>query len=625
MEWQGSLGQNMTIPRSIGREHILAALREIDSKGVPPDRNATKYYLVEGGRSYPPKYVISLAAGHATAQLLPSDRFNGGAETNGFLRKRGFIVFGPPSQHPATTVDTRTTRGTGPRVSGPPGEGESATGHARTTRQAGPRAGHNDEHCGACKNGIAAILRQLYGEIRERASLGVPARLSGFIGHRSHAQLSKIHSALCAHRGFTDFAQSEMLRPVDFFVPSEAFVLEVDEKQHFTYPRAIALRQYASDLQVGFDLQRWIHLCEQIAAHDPTPPDRDEQRAWYDSIRDHLSLLDPKITTTCRLRASDYPWCSLDPASIDDRALLRDWAGLPSRIAVRRATDPHQPYWARIIMHGPWYGGPIQARRVLSHICNEWPTGKHARLMVTCGGFLSFPWPGRLRRADIGDVLDPDSSAMEILFSEADSAVRSLLGHSLLQNLSACSDAITLGVDTLKPRASLVSERINDFHAEFVYLVDLRSGTIIHRTGKSYPTPAQATGLLRVNDLTSHFMTFGTDSVLLLGCHDLTLFNPRGNAAAGGWRAEVIREMQSLVSAKRPNVIVHHPHTTDSCRTWDSAWSKLRGLTRDDSRFASAGRYYNAAETPPRSSLPDVLRSTVCGESLDFVVTLDPQ
>src|SRR5262245_42816629 len=86
-------GQTM-IPRSITADHVKAAIAEVDSLGVSPGRESVKYQLVYVGRRYPPKYVLSLAAKHAIGRRLLSSEFNGGAETNTFLRRLGFIIEG---------------------------------------------------------------------------------------------------------------------------------------------------------------------------------------------------------------------------------------------------------------------------------------------------------------------------------------------------------------------------------------------------------------------------------------------------------------------------------------------------------------------------------------------------
>src|SRR5207248_5209290 len=64
--------------------------------------------------------------------------------------------------------------------------------------------------------------------------------------------------------------------------------VEFDERQHFTPLRAISLRSYPVSANMGFSKERWIQLCDQIQAGDNSPIYRDEQRAFYDSVRDIL-------------------------------------------------------------------------------------------------------------------------------------------------------------------------------------------------------------------------------------------------------------------------------------------------------------------------------------------------
>jgi hypothetical protein len=80
------------IPQAIIKEHVLAALKQIDTNVVPWHRTSTKFDLVYGGKKYPPKYVISLAAKIATGAELPPEKFSGGDEANSFLKHFGFEI-----------------------------------------------------------------------------------------------------------------------------------------------------------------------------------------------------------------------------------------------------------------------------------------------------------------------------------------------------------------------------------------------------------------------------------------------------------------------------------------------------------------------------------------------------
>ena len=105
---------------------------------------------------------------------------------------------------------------------------------------------------------------------------------------------------------------------IDFYILDYQLNLEFDESQHFTNPRKIALERYPEELKLGFDRQRWIKLCEELDRRDNDPPYRDEQRAWYDTLRDFApSVLNHR--PTIRLYAKDHIWCKLDPDKKEDQ------------------------------------------------------------------------------------------------------------------------------------------------------------------------------------------------------------------------------------------------------------------------------------------------------------------
>src|SRR5262249_12893858 len=55
-----------------------------------------------------------------------------------------------------------------------------------------------------------------------------------------------------------------------------------------------------------FDRQEWLATCRTIQATDPTPPYRDEQRAFYDSLRDILAARNG--VRLIRLRDGTFDW-----------------------------------------------------------------------------------------------------------------------------------------------------------------------------------------------------------------------------------------------------------------------------------------------------------------------------
>lgn len=80
------------INKQVKRQHILEALTYIDKNGIPAKRRATKYNLYHDGKTYPPKYVLSIATKIATGKELEPSQFNGGDETNNFLSALDFTI-----------------------------------------------------------------------------------------------------------------------------------------------------------------------------------------------------------------------------------------------------------------------------------------------------------------------------------------------------------------------------------------------------------------------------------------------------------------------------------------------------------------------------------------------------
>ena len=81
------------IPRNITREHIINAINEIDEgRDIPLDREPHKFHLINNGKTYPPKFIISVSNKYANGNELDSQEFAGGDESNTFLTSRGFEV-----------------------------------------------------------------------------------------------------------------------------------------------------------------------------------------------------------------------------------------------------------------------------------------------------------------------------------------------------------------------------------------------------------------------------------------------------------------------------------------------------------------------------------------------------
>lgn len=185
-----------------------------------------------------------------------------------------------------------------------------------------PDKRHPGERCTACKDAVATLLGRCYGPVGRNHRLEVPARVEDWADGSWGAALAAIHAALGDHRGHRDFVRAARLAPVDFFVPDPGFIVEFDESQHFTAPRAAALGRYPAELAVGFSVAGWRDRCLEIDAHDDDPAYRDEQRAWYDTLRDFAPAR-LGLGPTVRLHSREREWCALDPDNREDLAAFR--------------------------------------------------------------------------------------------------------------------------------------------------------------------------------------------------------------------------------------------------------------------------------------------------------------
>jgi hypothetical protein len=282
---------------------------------------------------------------------------------------------------------------------------------------------------------------------------------------------------------------------------------------------------------------------------------------------------------------------------------------------------PGAPKLARIAIDGHWRGDIDLARNLLRDICTKWPTEQRVLSLSTCGAFLTvnFP-PGVTEQAS---NWFPTREAI----SEIDKATRpscqALLDGGLWKELGRRADFLTIGVDTAKAKISRTGNRINDQHAELVYVANLKTGTL-HLTGKSYPTTDQEGGLLRIADLESHFVDMNGVMAMVLGCHDLNIFSRRSDGTAKRFeRVAVKKKFKELYEKRQPRVVLHHPHTTIKVGTWRDAWGGLKASgNRSAPSHLGTGCYSHKDDWPNRNPLSAVLESTKSHDVLDIIVHL---
>ncbi len=178
------------------------------------------------------------------------------------------------------------------------------------------------KRCQECRLRVRQLLTELYGVCWVNYSFPWSSNPEAYGGTTVGKILEAIQKELQQLRGFHDFIKAQQMPPCDFYLPEASLIVEFDESQHFTRPRQVTLKHYRPEVPVGFSTAQWIDLCTSIDAVDTDPPDRDERRAWYDTLRDIVPSL-YGFKPTVRIYSDAFRWCSLDADSKDDLATFR--------------------------------------------------------------------------------------------------------------------------------------------------------------------------------------------------------------------------------------------------------------------------------------------------------------
>lgn len=229
---------------------------------------------------------------------------------------------------------------------------------------------------------------------------------------------------------------------------------------------------------------------------------------------------------------------------------------------------------------------------------------------VTPGGFVRAKWPAGLH---LTTGWNSTGKAVRTIIDHATRTLDILLTREVVNAAVARTQYLTIGID--------VVDGPENAHAELVAVYDTKNEQIIRWTGKSYPTGDQEHTLLHVTDLDSHLLRVAGERVLVLGCHDLNMFSPRGraNQAPDGLRRERCDEMRARVDAFKPTIVLQHPHSTDTPNIWRMPWMSLVKENPSVRCWASGIGYYSWREKP-RAPLPRVLELTKSEDGVIDVV-----
>ncbi len=262
---------------------VRRACSQYNAGGVQSKRAARNTFLLVDENRYPAKFIRGLAYEIATGDKLSSDEYSGGMETVNFFRSLGFSV----------EYKNEVLKGNGNRL--------VVRDSARHENNA-----VKDEDASKPKMQKAFLQRLLekrFGCVETEARfswLRVPEYTS------LNGVLREIYDDLVKIRGHKDFSTPGYPLACDFYIPAKNMIIEYDERQHFTEERARSLLHYPSDLNLGFRIDEWCTECKRIRATDSDPIYRDEQRAFYDSLRD-ISAAQREMSLI-RIKHGDYDW-----------------------------------------------------------------------------------------------------------------------------------------------------------------------------------------------------------------------------------------------------------------------------------------------------------------------------
>ena len=244
---------------------------------------AKSAFLLHKGKRLPAKYILRLAFKEATGTLPHPETLTGGKASVRVLQNLGFeTIYDKPisnkSRNPVKSLRREALR---------------------------------------------KVLSAKWGKVETEkrfSEICVPDLVNR---HTIPFPLNQILNNIEAHRNIHIRGRKNLALAFDFYLPQVDLVIEFDERQHFTPLRAASLRAYPKDSLLGFDKKRWAQLSDEIRAGDNSPIYRDEQRAFYDSIRDIMATkigLKPVV----RIFEDDAKWEKEDGASIYKNKIIND-------------------------------------------------------------------------------------------------------------------------------------------------------------------------------------------------------------------------------------------------------------------------------------------------------------
>jgi hypothetical protein len=273
---------------NITNEHIVKAIEEFENS--PNKYHAARNtFLIYKGNKYPAKTIRGLAYKIANNETLGSDQYSGGMETVKFFERYGFSV-----EHAGYSIAAK--------------------------KKSEVKAQRKKLNVVSQKNALQKLLQQKFGIIETEKNyewLKTPDP------DNPPQEYKDIIKGLVEYRNQGGFLKSSFHPPCDFVFEDHKLMFEYDEYQHFSQARKIALENYPETIHVYFSKSDWVEQCTKIRAKDNFPFDRDERRAYYDSVRDIEA--DKYGYKLFRIKHDDFDWEDTNASAYLDTLLSKTY------------------------------------------------------------------------------------------------------------------------------------------------------------------------------------------------------------------------------------------------------------------------------------------------------------
>lgn len=379
---------------NIKHQDVIKAIELFDQQrdSYPEPRNT---FLIYNNKKYPAKHVRGLAFKIANQKEISKSEYSGGDETAKFYKKLGFTV-----EYKKNTLEPKPISNK---------DIQPVIESRKTPSLNGRRLSVVSQ-----KNALQKLLQRHFGciEIEKKfVWLKTP-------DHNNLPQEYKpIVENLLKYRNQNGFLKSYFSLSCDIVLDDQKLIIEYDENQHFTKARQISLENYPTNIKLSYSNQAWLLACQKINAKDNYPVDRDERRAYYDTVRDIEAYKNGYALI--RIKHGDVDWEAPNAEKylkelLSFKLLASDAKSINHKIA-------------RIIVTGKQYnkyGYPdyVKLGKIIEKFLSKTYKKQHFEFILTPGGFLKFEFPKELQ-SDF-TIEEAEQKHLPILQEEAEKTIR---------------------------------------------------------------------------------------------------------------------------------------------------------------------------------------------------------